>query len=94
MRNPCSHPVSQAQMRCSTVWSLASLFVLTALTFTGPAQANDPGASWWPDGVVCDAYGDCRYVAPGCELVRVMDGEPFLTGTRRVLFCKAPRGAE
>ena len=72
------------------------LLLLVALSLAAPASAvaNDPGASWWPDGIVCDAYGDCRYVAPGCELVRVKDLEPNLTGTRRVLVCRAPRGAE
>ena len=59
----------------------------------GPPAHAAAGASWWPDGVVCDAFGDCRYVAPGCELVRVMDTDPLLAGTRRVLVCRAPRGA-
>jgi hypothetical protein len=63
--------------------------VLLALAFPTAAAANDPGASWWPDGVVCTPYGDCRYVAPGCELVRVMD-----PGTRWVLWCREPKGAE
>lgn len=58
-----------------------------------PAALADDTGSWWPDGMVCDATGDCRYVAPGCELVRVMDDVgPWLSGTRRVLFCRVPRG--
>jgi hypothetical protein len=69
--------------------------VLAALAFA-PVAAGGEG-TWWPDGVQCyPANGtiECRYVAPGCELVRVMDDQGELAGTRRVLFCKAPRNAE
>jgi hypothetical protein len=67
--------------------------VLAALTLAPVAAAGEGEGTWWPDGIVCDATGDCRYVAPGCELVRVMDDQGELAGTRRVLFCKAPRNA-
>jgi hypothetical protein len=73
------------------------LVVVLALVTAAQAKANpgpapNPGGAaqgtWWPDGVVCTPYGDCRYVAPGCELVRVMD-----PGTRYVLWCREPKGA-
>ena len=74
---------------------LALTVLLAALLTPAAAQAGE--GSWWPDGVVCYPTGrsvECRYVAPGCELVRVMDEQPNLSGSRRVLFCRAPRGAE
>jgi hypothetical protein len=62
------------------------LSVVAALVFAANTRADE--GTWWPDGVVCTPYGDCRYVAPGCQLVRVMD-----PGTRYELWCRAPRGA-
>jgi hypothetical protein len=59
--------------------------ILAALALLAPP----PVGTWSPDGVVCTPYGDCRYVAPGCELVRVMD-----PGTRYVLWCREPKGVE
>jgi hypothetical protein len=61
--------------------------ISAALFVVAFARADE--GTWWPDGVVCTPYGDCRYVAPGCQLVRVMD-----PGTRYELWCRAPRGAE
>jgi hypothetical protein len=78
------------------VAQVTRLLILLALFLPTAAVANDPGATWWPGGPVCyQANGtiECRYVAPGCELVRVMDDQGDLAGTRRVLFCKAPRNA-
>jgi hypothetical protein len=74
----------------------ALLVTLTALLLATPAAAQDPGkGTWSPDGVVCrpGATPVCRYVAPGCELVRVMDDQAELSGTRWVLWCRPPRNA-
>ena len=78
--------------------TVATGLVLAGLALVGVSSATAGEGSWWPDGVVCYPTGrtvECRYVAPGCELVRVMDDQgPGLSGSRRVLFCRAPRGAE
>jgi hypothetical protein len=69
--------------------------ILTALALLAPTQ--DPGkGTWSPDGVVCrpGATPTCRYVAPGCELVRVMDDQAELSGTRWVLWCRPPRDVD
>jgi hypothetical protein len=55
-----------------------------------PATAK---GTWSPDGIVCrpGATPVCRYVAPGCELVRIMDDRgPGLSGTRYEVWCRPP----
>jgi hypothetical protein len=75
----------------------ALLVTLAALLLATPAAAQDPGkGTWSPDGIVCrpGATPVCRYVAPGCELVRIMDDRgPGLSGTRYEVWCRPPRNA-
>lgn len=61
--------------------------ILAALALLAPP----PVGTWAPDGVQCriGATPTCRYVAPSCELVQVMD-----PGTRWELWCRPPRDAE
>jgi hypothetical protein len=68
---------------------------MTALLAALALLAPPPEGTWSPDGMVCrpDATPACRYVAPDCQLVRVMDAEPNLTGTRYELWCRPPRNA-
>jgi hypothetical protein len=71
--------------------ALAALVVVLALPASAVAKDPPPVGTWAPDGVQCriGATPTCRYVAPGCEMVRVMD-----PGTRYVLWCREPKGAE